>query len=535
MTESHYQGGRKFYGVFAICLLLLVAASVYIPRPKLPALSQPQSRRKACSHDVSIHKTQMLRCKVSHYRMFPKKRGFEYSYLSAGIPVRSAKSNWLLSVDTIEWCQRGLLHVTAKDHLNRTEGRDSLSTKLDTYLRHMDLDPNTYPNVYLFTTARFMSYMFSPASFWYLYTNDLKLAYVIAEVNNTFDERRMYLFQAPDSDGVFKQTCNKDFHVSPFNSRKGTYELKTTDPRNEGSLSVTVTLLSSKGYPKLITRWWSVAPATEPSRRTVVYSLWIIATWGWTVLVTFLRIGFQATLLAQIDRLSIWYRPEPRTSAIPRRATSSEKLLASILDQYLAVIIHGGSLSYSRKMEQQSMTFDISIRNVPKRQGTTSPYLAFRIHTPQFYRQMITYPSLNEYLSYTLLGSSEENHTAQSADASSLIDLVSKLETLHTTQYREWKNSDDVCIWGFLWAMYGRLRSSRRLVGAYPELGAPKARTSAPTSHPVQPLHNISTNDICFLDGFVRRNCPKSIQVQYMLALLGLQWRTKVLGIIGGE
>ncbi|KAL8954704.1 MAG: hypothetical protein Q9183_006972, partial [Haloplaca sp. 2 TL-2023] len=56
---------------------------------------------------------------------------------------------------------------------------------------------------------------------------------MILEVNNTFDERRMYFLKNlnPDEQNQvetttdppkpkFKTTWPKDFHVSPFNSRK---------------------------------------------------------------------------------------------------------------------------------------------------------------------------------------------------------------------------------------------------------------------------------------------------------------------------
>lgn len=236
----------------------------------------------------------------------------------------------------------------------------------------------------------------------------------------------------------------------------------------------------------------------------------------------------QAMLLARIDGLSIWYRPEPRTSAVARRATSSERLLASIIDQYLMVIVNGASLSYSRTIEQQSMAFEITIESFPEQQDSVSPCVEFRIHTPQFYRQMITFSSLNEYLSHVLLGASEENRTAWSADASSLICLVRNAESLKPAQDGGWGDGEAAGIWWLIWATYRRLRSSKKLIGAYPHSGTPKARAVAYT----MPFQH---TDTCFLDGFVRRSCPKVVQLQYMLATLSLQWRSTIFGIIGGE
>ena len=92
---------------------------------------------------------------------------------------------------------------------------------------------------------------------------------MIAEVNNTFDERRLYLLRCdhgapselhkPQSISSFRHHWPKDFHVSPFNSRKGSYTLKATDilgALNEPSQAVrtTATLCSSKNHPKLVAR-----------------------------------------------------------------------------------------------------------------------------------------------------------------------------------------------------------------------------------------------------------------------------------------
>jgi DUF1365 family protein len=143
-----------------------------------------------------------------------------------------------------------------------------------------------FPIIYLLTSPRFFGYMFSPVSFWYLYTEDHELKHVIAEVNNTFGERRMYLFSETGSSERFSSTLSKDFHVSPFNSRKGSYILTTTDPAKIRNISLNVTLLSSKGHSKLVARWWSVEKSINPESHSTYRSLLFLFIWGWTVLVT---------------------------------------------------------------------------------------------------------------------------------------------------------------------------------------------------------------------------------------------------------
>ncbi|KAI1208158.1 uncharacterized protein F4807DRAFT_431810 [Annulohypoxylon truncatum] len=523
---------NPYWLVAIAALVILPMAIVYHQRSNSPCKSFVTKH-----HGVSIHETQIIKSTVSHYRLFPKKHGFLYPYLAVGVPIRSPSSNWIFSVDTTTWWKRGWLHVSAKDHLHRGSNYETLSEKLDCYLRQQGLNPVAFPHVYLLTTPCFLAYRFSPVSFWYLYTPDLQLQYVVAEVNNTFDERRMYLFPARDHSDVFKQTLAKDFHVSPFNSRKGSYALCTSNPANEEDISVSITLRSSKGHPKLIARWWSTAYVINPSNYPTRLALWFLARWCWTVLITYPRIVFQAMLLAQVHKLSIWYRPEPQGSTIPRHANSSELLLETIFKQYL-----GRLLRYSPKEFSPDLYYYESIQppsptcGKDHSQKLNLRHVQLKIHTPQFYRQMTTYEKLTDYLSYTLLHPYEENRTAWSNDAMRLIKSLQELESIEVNQKRM---SHELLSMNLplriTWRIYRHLRTTTPLKGSYPEFGLPKARDNGHSTLRTKPVLSASESWTCFLDDFVCIHCTRTLQVRYMIAILGLQCRTKVMGIIGGE
>ncbi|KAI9739716.1 MAG: hypothetical protein M1834_006435 [Cirrosporium novae-zelandiae] len=62
---------------------------------------------------------------------------------------------------------------------------------------------------------------------------------------------------------------SKDFHVSLFNSRKGSYTLVASDPFSTNiHISNTIKLLSSKSHPKLIAHVLSTAPAQHAKEIT---------------------------------------------------------------------------------------------------------------------------------------------------------------------------------------------------------------------------------------------------------------------------
>jgi hypothetical protein len=181
--------------------------------------------------------------------------------------------------------------------------------------------------VYLLTCPRFLNYIFSPASFWYLYTADLQLQYVIAEVNNTFDERRIYLAPASNFSSIFQQTFAKDFHVSPFSSRKGSYVLAVNDLVKNGTISVTVTLRSSKGHPKLVARWWSTESAIDPETYPTSSSLWLLASWGWTVPLTCRSSLYQSP--TRYGPLISYSSPNPVSSYCTGSGPQTEHLVSS--------------------------------------------------------------------------------------------------------------------------------------------------------------------------------------------------------------
>ena len=187
---------------------------------------------------------------------------------------------------------------------------------------------------------------------------------MILEVNNTFDERRMYFLKGseliapavvatdpilPPGGEIFQQARNaipgdteprdkkgtkfsdswsKDFHVSPFNSRKGSYGLSAYDPMNQSTIDNTITLSSSKGHPKLVARIFSTGESVDPSKMGTLHMLVFVATWWWVGFVTFPRIVREAAKLFFRRKLHVWYRPEVLRESIGRHETEDERCVS---------------------------------------------------------------------------------------------------------------------------------------------------------------------------------------------------------------
>lgn len=188
---------------------------------------------------------------------------------------------------------------------------------------------------------------------------------MILEVNNTFDERRIYFLKgchqdelservdnqelpletgdsdkAHDADEAnkeyygekvktFTDSWSKDFHVSPFNSRKGSYGLSAYDLLSQGKINNTITMSSSKGHPKLVAKIFSIGNSIDPLDMGTLDTMKFVAAWWWVGFVTFPRIVREAAKLFFRRKLHVWYRPEVMRDSLGRKATREERFEVS--------------------------------------------------------------------------------------------------------------------------------------------------------------------------------------------------------------
>jgi cyclopropane-fatty-acyl-phospholipid synthase len=118
-----------------------------------------------------------------------------------------------------------------RDYLERGDG--TLREKLARMLGRAGVDA-TFPRVTLLTAAGLLHPAFNPVSFYFCYDAGDALRIVVAEVNNTFGERHVYVLDGlRETDGLFEPAAPtpKRFHVSPFFDRRGEYRFRFADPR----------------------------------------------------------------------------------------------------------------------------------------------------------------------------------------------------------------------------------------------------------------------------------------------------------------
>ena len=398
----------------------------------------------------------LITSRTTHTRIFPRKHSFSYSYLFVGVPVGvQGKLSRALSIDSQ---QRGWFEVRSVDHLDRGSTHLSLGEKLKRYLHTQGVTDRDYSFAYLVTAPRFLGYTFNPVSFWYLYDSDTALKYMILEVNNTFDERRMYLLHVtketieedangPTASGagaksnlrrmVFSEPFEKDFHVSPFNSRKGSYSLRAVDPlavyesTGETKVDNTIVLRSSKESAKIVARVWSEGAPKDATHIKPLELLRFIASWWWVGFFTFPRIVWEAQKLYFRRELHVWYRPEVTTTSLGRSSTADEVILAAYFKDFLEDAIASSDSPLRLIYEPAHREGEEIVMYSPKftYEEDQKCTLTIQIVSPAFYSRFIHYGNAKEAFERECLATDEKNRSLRIAPPEALpifLDAISK-------------------------------------------------------------------------------------------------------------
>jgi DUF1365 family protein len=163
---------------------------------------------------------------VMHQRFFEASYRFRYRVFSL-----------LLDIDRIDEAvsrsrvfsrnRFNLVSFFDKDHL--PEGQSGLRAWVERVLSEGGIDGSRL-RIRLLCFPRILGWVFNPLSLWYCENADGEPVAIVAEVRNTFGERHCYLLQPSQEGWPLRQTCNKDFHVSPFISMDAAYEFRLSKP-----------------------------------------------------------------------------------------------------------------------------------------------------------------------------------------------------------------------------------------------------------------------------------------------------------------
>ncbi|KAG4414875.1 hypothetical protein IFR04_012013 [Cadophora malorum] len=410
-----------------VIALLTIPTSLFILLQVLRYVRDLQQSSSTCT-EFPV-KPMLFPSETAHVRLFPTTHGFKYSYLLVGIPIGWRGSvGGMISADVeekeVSWYSRLLslqpgnawYRVNGDDYLKRGHVEGGLQGKLHQYLESEGIDPNKYAYVYLLTAARFLGYASNPVSIWHLYSSSKELTALILEVNNTFDEKRIYFLEPGQSLSESKDevqplrytgTWPKDFYVSVFNSRNGSYSLSASDPlypnmSRGGPINTTITLNNSSSHAKLVARVYSTSEALDPATMSVWAKTRFIASWWWVGLATFPRTVKEALTLLMTKGMPWVFRPEPRRETIARKADEMEQCIEGHFRRYLRERVESCDGDVVMRYVPAGLAdadAEEEIMSSPSAQlSSGSEAVEIRVLTPLFYSRIVQYGSIAEAL-----------------------------------------------------------------------------------------------------------------------------------------
>ncbi len=310
----------------------------------------------------------IYRGRVTHARLAPERHAFSYPVYFFGLDLDELPA-LRGRVRGLGYNRASLFTLRDRDYLD--EGAGSIRQKLDRFLK-MTAAGDDVARVFLVTSARFLGYVFNPVSFYYCYAADGSLRCAVAEVNNTFKERHLYLLDRPEfAGGIARFHAPKAFHVSPFNDRGGEYafSLSPTHPRVDVRVDI---VRDGRVVFKSQLEGKALPLDTKHLAGTV-------ARFPFSALMTMPRIMTQAAQLYFRRKLPVFTKPAPSSGMTIRAPASSgwerfcERMLTGVLER-----VERGTLELTRP--------DGSSRTLGGR--TPGAAAALRIRAPSFFARL---------------------------------------------------------------------------------------------------------------------------------------------------
>lgn len=165
---------------------------------------------------------------VMHRRTVPVRHAFRYP-----IAIFALDLDELPELDRrLRWFSVNRPNLIAfHDHDHLDGGPGNTKAKVLAFLRTHGVELDGGP-ITLVTQCRMFGYVFNPVSFYYCHRPNGRLQCVVAEVNNTFGERYLYLLSDDvrtgdnAAGGYRRYAARKVMHVSPFVSMDARYEFR---------------------------------------------------------------------------------------------------------------------------------------------------------------------------------------------------------------------------------------------------------------------------------------------------------------------
>jgi uncharacterized protein len=243
---------------------------------------------------------------VRHRRLRPALNAFAYRTWFLLLPMRALRDH---ADPALARNRVGLASFHDRDHGDG--GPDALAWAESLLAAEGISDADG--EIWLQTYPRVLGYVFKPVSFWYCHRADGTLAAVLAEVNNTFGERHVYLLAGPELAFGRELLARKVFHVSPFCRVEGRYRFRfmRTAGRDSDRIVARIDHDDAGGALLQTSVSGQLAPLTPAALRRAFFGMPLMT------LGVVARIHWQALKL-WAKRVPFFRKPEPPGAFISR-------------------------------------------------------------------------------------------------------------------------------------------------------------------------------------------------------------------------
>lgn len=177
----------------------------------------------------------LYQCRVFHKRLKPVERQFSYAVFMLSVDLDELdelnNQHWLFSRN--KW---NIYSIYDADYLDFST--DTIKQKLVNFLQKKGVDTKGVSRYILQTFPRVFGYQFNPVSFYYLKDRDSNIIATVAEVGNTYREKKLFLISEKDKRGWFRSKPRKNFYVSPFSKVDDSFDFQIGPIEEKWSVNI---------------------------------------------------------------------------------------------------------------------------------------------------------------------------------------------------------------------------------------------------------------------------------------------------------
>ena len=165
-------------------------------------------------------------CRVHHSRSRPKKHAFSYRLFMFYIDLdeQATLSRHFNLIGAGGWAP---YQLRTSDHYDA--GKPTIKENILAYLQSQGCQTKAIGRIHLLTHLRAFGHVFNPVSFYFVDDTQGDPLYAIAEVDNTFNEQKLFLIKGATGER-FRQSDQKEFYVSPFSDLDTTFNFNLQRP-----------------------------------------------------------------------------------------------------------------------------------------------------------------------------------------------------------------------------------------------------------------------------------------------------------------